>query len=105
MNLATPGRRRRVRPGRRGLRGLLPGAGVRAARGRLLEASDDVVGAAPVAVVSDAFWRTRFGGDPGVVGSVVALDGVPTTIVGVAPPGFRFFESGGGSPDNVVGDI
>ena len=36
-------------------------------------------------VLSEAFWRTRFGGDPAVVGREVRLDGEPYTVVGVAP--------------------
>ena len=36
-------------------------------------------------VISDAFWRERFGGDPSIVGRAVALDGTPYTIVGVVP--------------------
>jgi hypothetical protein len=34
-------------------------------------------------------WQRRFGGDAGVTGKVVTLDGTPFTIVGVAPPGFH----------------
>ncbi|MGE0816687.1 MAG: ABC transporter permease [Vicinamibacterales bacterium] len=44
-----------------------------------------------VAVLSDRAWRTRFGGDPGVVGRRLRVSGNETlTIVGVAPPGFVF---------------
>jgi predicted permease len=39
-------------------------------------------------VISDAFWRRRFDADPRAVGRVVAINGWPFTIVGVAPPGF-----------------
>jgi predicted permease len=44
--------------------------------------------AGPVVVLSDAFWRSHFGGDPGVVGKMVKLNRVPLTVIGVAPPGF-----------------
>ncbi len=41
-----------------------------------------------VAVLSHAFWRTRCNADPAVLGRSMLLDGIPTTIVGVMPPGF-----------------
>lgn len=41
-----------------------------------------------VVVLSDAFWRSRFSADPGVLGRPILLDGVPTTVVGVMPAGF-----------------
>jgi len=42
----------------------------------------------PVAVISDGFWRRRFGADPTIVGRTVLLNRFPFTIVGVAPPRF-----------------
>lgn len=45
-----------------------------------------------VVVLGNSLWRSRFGGDPSVVGSTAVLDGVPRTIVGVMPPGFDFPE-------------
>jgi len=46
--------------------------------------------AAPVAVISHRLWRTRFGGDPDVVGKLLGNDRWPLTVIGVAPEGFRF---------------
>ena len=43
-----------------------------------------------VAVLSDGFWRRRFGGDPSIIGRVIDIDDAPTTVVGVMPPGFVF---------------
>ncbi len=43
-----------------------------------------------VAVLSHALWTSRFGGDPAIVGRAVPINGVPFTIVGVAPHGFQF---------------
>jgi len=64
--------------------------GVKPARGRFFLPEEDRADAAiPVAVVSDGFWSRRLGGDPGVVGRMVTLDGLPFTIIGVTPPGFR----------------
>ena len=44
----------------------------------------------PVIVLSDAFWRNHFGGDPGIVNQTIALDGTPYTVIGVLPPGMQF---------------
>jgi putative ABC transport system permease protein len=41
-------------------------------------------------VIGDGLWKQRFGGDRGVVGTQVLLDGEQYTVVGVAPPGFDF---------------
>ncbi|HEX5235641.1 MAG TPA: ABC transporter permease [Silvibacterium sp.] len=56
--------------------------------GRLLLPSDDVAGKSNVVVLSDAFWRSRFGGSPAVIGKTLEINRVPLTIVGVAPHGF-----------------
>ena len=58
--------------------------------GRAFTPDDDRPGAAPVAVLADGLWRTRFGADPGVVGTVVDIDGASVEVVGVMPPGFSF---------------
>ncbi len=62
--------------------------GIGAYAGRMLQPSDDVPGAAPVAVLSYAGWQASHAGDPNVVGSTVHIQGQPVTIVGIAPPGF-----------------
>ncbi|HTY41942.1 MAG TPA: ABC transporter permease, partial [Thermoanaerobaculia bacterium] len=62
--------------------------GVRPAIGRLLRPVDETSGAG-VAVMSGALWRSRFGADPAIIGKSVQLNGVPITVVGVAPAGFR----------------
>ncbi|HEX5438243.1 MAG TPA: ABC transporter permease [Gemmatimonadaceae bacterium] len=64
--------------------------GVPAARGRTLRPEENVPGADREVVLSDGFWRRRFGADPRVVGRTVTLDGQPFTIVGVMPASFRF---------------
>jgi predicted permease len=58
------------------------------AAGRLVEPTDDRPGAAAVAVISYRAWTERFQTRADVVGGSVTLNGVPTTIVGVAPQGF-----------------
>jgi predicted permease len=40
-------------------------------------------------VLGHAYWLSRFGGDPAVVGTTVRIDGQPAQIIGVAPPGFH----------------
>jgi putative ABC transport system permease protein len=67
--------------------------GVRPALGRLFRPADDQVGAERVAVVTDAFWRRRLGGDRRAVGTAVTLDGFSYTIVGVLPPRVRLAHS------------
>ena len=73
---------------------LLATLGVRPALGRPLAPDDGRAGAAPVAVVSDAFWRERLGGDPRAVGRLVAVDGVAHRVVGVMAPGFALPSAG-----------
>jgi putative ABC transport system permease protein len=68
---------------------MFPMLGVRAERGRLILPSDDRVDQPVVAVLSDEFWRNKLGADPAIVGKIMSIDGVPTTIVGVTPPDFR----------------
>jgi len=64
--------------------------GVTAARGRTFSAEEDrAPGTQPVVVVSDAFWRKRFGGDPGLIGQTITLNGFPLTVIGVAPRAFN----------------
>ena len=58
--------------------------------GRLFTAEDAVPNAAPVAILSHAFWMRRFGGQPAAVGQTLVLDEQPHTIVGVMPPGFPY---------------
>lgn len=58
--------------------------------GRPFTAEDDRPGAAPVVVLRDRLWTSRFGANPGVVGRVVEIDRERVQIVGVMPPGFAF---------------
>lgn len=58
--------------------------------GRALRPEDDVIGAPNVVVLGYDVWRARLGGDPEVVGRTIRIGGVPHTVVGVMPQGFRF---------------
>src|SRR5581483_1440230 len=69
--------------------GLFDMLGARVARGRLLGPDDDRLDAPVAAVMSDEFWRRQFGADPSILNRKITIDGQPTTIVGILPPGFR----------------
>lgn len=58
--------------------------------GRTFVADDDKPGAHPVAIIGDSVWRGRYGGETAVIGRVVRINDLPSTIVGVMPPGFAF---------------
>ena len=55
--------------------------------GQLLSPAADPTDA--VAVLDHGAWETRFGSDPGVIGSTLQVSGIPYRVAGVAPPGFR----------------
>src|SRR5258707_8988623 len=61
--------------------------------GRSFTAEEDTAGRDHVVLLGHALWQRRFGGDPGVLGTTVQLDGETFTVVGVMPPGFRFPEN------------
>ena len=63
--------------------------GARIARGRLFTPEESAQGASGgVAVLSYASWKTRFGGDPGVVGRTLTLNGRPHVVIGVLTADF-----------------
>lgn len=65
------------------------GLGIKPALGRLILPSEgETPMADPVMVITHAYWKTRFGGDPGVIGRKISVNGRPLTIVGVAPKDF-----------------
>lgn len=68
---------------------VLPLLDVRPLLGRWPDAGAGV-SSARTAVLSYGLWRSRFGGDPNVVGRAVNLDGAPHVIVAVMPPTFHF---------------
>jgi predicted permease len=61
--------------------------------GRPFSAEEDKPGAAPVMILGYSFWQRHFGGKAGVLGSSLVLDGKSYTIVGIAPAGFRLYDS------------
>lgn len=76
-----------------------PFLGIRPAFGRLFSETDDTPGEPLVAVISHGLWKRVFGGDPGVIGTVIQLEELvgggnslplqEATVVGVAPPDFH----------------
>jgi len=65
--------------------------GVRPALGRDFTPQEDAPGVR-VVMLSDRLWRQRFGADPSIVNRNVMLNGQPTLVVGVMPPGFSILD-------------
>jgi hypothetical protein len=64
--------------------------GVTPAAGRFFTAAEDArPGESPLAVLAYDTWQSRFGGRRDIVGSTLAINGMPFTVVGVAPRGFH----------------
>ena len=66
--------------------------GVPVALGRGFTSVDGIPGGERVVILSDSFWRARFGGDRSVLGRQVRLGGNGFTVIGVLPPSFRFMD-------------
>jgi len=63
--------------------------GTRPLLGRTFLPEEEQPGRDAVVVLGHRLWRSRFGGDPGVLGRRIVLDGVPHTVIGVLPADFR----------------
>jgi putative ABC transport system permease protein len=66
--------------------------GVAPVLGRAFDRGDEAWGAHRRVVLTDAFWHSRFGADPGVLGKTVTLGGQQHEVVGVLPAQFRWLE-------------
>ncbi len=64
--------------------------GVRPLLGRLPSPEEDKPGPSPVTLLSENFWRNRFGADPSVIGRSIQVDGKPSVVVGVLAASFVF---------------
>jgi putative ABC transport system permease protein len=64
---------------------LLTALGVHPVAGRNFLPSEDQRGGRPVVLISQALWERRFGSDPNLVGGAITLNGVPYTVIGIAP--------------------
>ncbi len=63
--------------------------------GRGLDERDDRPDAEPAAVIGYGLWQRAFGGDPGVLGKPVRVNGQPFTLVGVTARGYFGVSNGG----------
>jgi predicted permease len=71
-------------------RDFFPVMGIPAAQGRLFEGEDGRVGTEPIVIVTDAFWRNRYGADPAFLGQSVQLNGVSRRVAAILPPGSTY---------------
>jgi putative ABC transport system permease protein len=90
-NLATADEPERVHAARV-TASLFPTLRVPPLRGRGFTSDEDLPGGRPVALVGHRLWQRRFGGEEGVTGRTLKLDGVVHEVVGVMPAGFAFPE-------------
>lgn len=72
---------------------LMPVLGVAPLRGRQFSRADTLPGAEDVAVLSSEIWAAAFGSEESVLGRTVQIDGVPTRIVGIMPPGYDIHDA------------
>jgi predicted permease len=69
--------------------GYFSGLGVNARLGRMIGPQDETAaGADRVAVITHAYWKSRFAGDPAMVGKTILVSNEPMTVIGVAQEGF-----------------
>lgn len=66
-------------------------------KGRDFQLEEEKRGAQPVAIISHEFWQKRLGGNEGVLGRQLSLDGRQFTIIGILAPGFDFPLGGKGT--------
>ena len=71
---------------------ILPMLGAQPMMGRVFTKADDTPGTPETVVLTAGYWRSRFGGDPAVVGRTLMVDSKPREIVGVLPESFRFLD-------------
>jgi putative ABC transport system permease protein len=73
--------------------------GVEPMLGRNFTREDVAPDAPTVVILGYGLWQSRFGGDPGVVGRTITLNGESATVVGVLPAGFQWFIKKGSLTD------
>jgi len=67
--------------------------GVRPRLGHTFTPAQDLPNSEPVVILGNALWRRTYGGDLGIVGKQIDIDGSKQTVVGVAPPGFDLHDA------------
>ncbi len=85
----------RGRPERVAVEAVSPGLfqllGVAPLLGRTFHPEEDRPGAPCTVVLAHELWQRRYGGDPAIVGRTIVADEAPCRVIGVMPPGFRFW--------------
>ena len=89
MNVSDEGRAPERYQGQFVSHGMFRLIGVKPVLGRDFLPEDDRPGSA-VVLLSNGVWKNRYGGEPGILGRVIRVNTVPSTIVGVMPEGFQF---------------
>jgi putative ABC transport system permease protein len=72
--------------------GILPILGAQPTRGRVFSKTDDAAGNPETVVLTAGYWKSRFGGDPSVIGRSMMVDSRPREIIGVLPDSFQFLD-------------
>ncbi len=68
--------------------------GTRLLAGREFKMDEEKPGGAAVAIFGEGLWKRRFASDPALVGKTISLDGIPTTVVGIAPASLKLIGGG-----------
>lgn len=68
--------------------GFFPMLGVQPFLGRIFSPEEDRPGASAVVILSHRLWTQRYGAIPGILGSKILIDGVPSAVIGILPPSF-----------------
>ncbi len=89
LNLQSNGEPERI-PSVLATAGLFDMLGARPIQGRTFLPDEDQPGKPHVVVMSERLWRRRFGADPKLLGSSIALDGQAATVIGIMPASFQF---------------
>ena len=76
--------------------GTLPILGVQPIRGRWFTRKDDSPGSPETVMLMYGYWQRKFGGDPGVIGRRIMVDGVAREVIGIMPQRFRFMDRNAG---------
>ncbi|MGA7243673.1 MAG: ABC transporter permease [Terracidiphilus sp.] len=72
------------------IQNFFPLLGVQAQMGRVFTPEDARNGAAPVVILTNAWWRRQFNADPNIIGKAFDMNGQQTTVIGVLPASFEF---------------
>jgi putative ABC transport system permease protein len=73
---------------------LMPVLGLSAVAGRGFVDAEEKLGAPAVVMISEGLWARRFGRDPALIGTTIALNGAPVTVIGVAPAALHLITGG-----------